>query len=362
MTDASATSGKHPPDHGKPGDLKTLLIARARRARRFPTRLRAATAPHGIVLLYHRIAEPSADPWDLSVSPENFAQQLEVLRRFGACKTFTDLADTLAGPAPPKRSVAVTFDDGYLDNMAAGLPALKAAGVPATIFVATGTIGAAREFWWDALVRIFLTGAPLPPTLTLDIGGTRREWAIPDAPAQSYDAWKMPRRPPRDLRLLAFTEVWRALLMADNDDSMRAIDALAAWAGLPPLGDPADHPMNRAELDELAACDLIEIGAHTVWHPPLDMIPPDQAAREITQSRADLEGWLGRPVTSFAYPFGKYDRNVLEHTRAAGLRCACTVYEDIATTKSDPFQIPRIHVKNWPGDMFEAMLREFTGP
>ena len=53
----------------------------------------------------------------------------------------------------PDNAVAVTFDDGYVDNVSDARPRLAAAGVPATIFLVADAIGQAREFWWDEVAR-----------------------------------------------------------------------------------------------------------------------------------------------------------------------------------------------------------------
>ena len=52
----------------------------------------------------------------------------------------------------PRRAVLVTFDDGYRDFAAHAWPVLRAASVPATMFVATGAADSpSTPFWWDRL-------------------------------------------------------------------------------------------------------------------------------------------------------------------------------------------------------------------
>jgi len=79
-----------------------------------------------------------------------------------------------------------------------------------------------------------------------------------------------------------------------------------AWAGVAPPGPPAEQVrcMTVAELHELVGDGLVEIGAHTRTHPMLSALKPAEQREEIAGSRSDLEAWLDRPVTSFAYPFG----------------------------------------------------------
>ena len=51
----------------------------------------------------------------------------------------------------PLDAVALTFDDGYVDNLVFGKPRLEAADLPATVFLATGYIDRFEPFWWDEL-------------------------------------------------------------------------------------------------------------------------------------------------------------------------------------------------------------------
>ena len=65
----------------------------------------SAAAPGGLrrgaILIYHRVAEPAADPWGMAVSPANFAEHLAVIRRFGTPHTMTDFADHLQTEGAP---------------------------------------------------------------------------------------------------------------------------------------------------------------------------------------------------------------------------------------------------------------------
>ena len=88
--------------------MKETLMETARQAVRLGVRASIMGRPHGLVPMYHRIAEPSVDPWDIAVSPKHFAEHLEVLRDWARCRTFADFATALHGDEPEKRSVAIT--------------------------------------------------------------------------------------------------------------------------------------------------------------------------------------------------------------------------------------------------------------
>ena len=78
--------------------------------------------PRPVILMYHRIAEALIDPWDLAVSPDRFAEQLDCLRRSRHPLRLSEFIARLRDGTLPDDAVAVTFDDGYADNFLAAKP------------------------------------------------------------------------------------------------------------------------------------------------------------------------------------------------------------------------------------------------
>jgi peptidoglycan/xylan/chitin deacetylase (PgdA/CDA1 family) len=108
-----------------------------------------AAAPLRVpVLMYHEVADTTATPSQLAVSPDVFAEQLAHLRDAGFnTVTAGELAAILAGgPGElPERPVVLTFDDGYGDFYSQGLPLIKQNDFTATVFVTTGWVGKEGE-------------------------------------------------------------------------------------------------------------------------------------------------------------------------------------------------------------------------
>jgi peptidoglycan/xylan/chitin deacetylase (PgdA/CDA1 family) len=78
----------------------------------------------------------------LTVTAQAFEDQLKLLRRAGYRPgTLDEIWQSLNGHAPPRRSIVLTFDDGYEDNYSVAFPILKKYGWTATFFVVTSTIG-----------------------------------------------------------------------------------------------------------------------------------------------------------------------------------------------------------------------------
>jgi peptidoglycan/xylan/chitin deacetylase (PgdA/CDA1 family) len=99
------------------------------------------------------------------------------------------------------------------------------------------------------------------------------------------------------------------------------------------------------QLAELAQAPGVEIGAHSVSHPPLDEVDHAQLEKEVTASRRRLEDLTGREVCSFAYPYGAYDERVRAAVMGAGYRSAAAVKDAMSHDRDDPFAIARWTVK-----------------
>jgi peptidoglycan/xylan/chitin deacetylase (PgdA/CDA1 family) len=82
--------------------------------------------------------------------------------------------------------------------------------------------------------------------------------------------------------------------------------------------------MNWGQIRQMALAGM-DMEAHSLTHPKLTKIPPQEAYREIWQSKQSLESQLHRPVTIFAYPFGAYNDSIIGMVRHAGFEAAAAV-------------------------------------
>ena len=85
----------------------------------------------------------------------------------------------------------------------------------------------------------------------------------------------------------------------------------------------------------------IAFGAHTLTHPDLTQLDDAQIERELRDSQAIIADALGADITTFAYPFGRYDTR----TRAIAARyfaCACSDKLGLANTRSDLYTLERV--------------------
>jgi peptidoglycan/xylan/chitin deacetylase (PgdA/CDA1 family) len=341
-----------------------MTVRRIGKLRRVARRLKRRFMPTGLILMYHRVAEVDSDPWSLCVQPRHFAQHLEVLQKYGWTLPLPQFTQAHRQGNLPHRAVAVTFDDGYADNLLNAKPLLEQHNIPATVFLTSGCIGQSREFWWDDLERLLLQPGTLPQTLRLNITGNTHEWDLGEAARYSKTEHQRDRHlKPWDSqpgsRLFFFYSLWQHLYPLPDVEQQQVLAELIAWAGAQPIARPTHRTLSPEEVRVLGQGELVEIGAHTVTHPSLPAHSVTVQRDEIQQSKAYLEELLSRSVTSFSYPYGDYTTETAALVQEFGFSCACSTVEDVVSRQSNAFQLPRCEVHNWTGEEFEKRLLEW---
>lgn len=315
----------------------------------------------GLILMYHRIAELDLDPWSLCVTPQHFAEQLAVIQKIAHPISLQQLNRDRQQGTIPHRAVAISFDDGYADNLDRAKPILENYGIPATVFVSTGYLGSQREFWWDELASILLKPGTLPPQLSLTIDNHRSEWELGAASDYSLLAYRQDRHcqawaAQPGSRMFLYYSIWQVLRDLAENDRQQALAQVAIWAKDDSQPRSDYLPLTVAELAALDSGELVEVGAHTVNHPFLPAQPLAVQQAEIDRSKLELERILSRPVTSFAYPFGDRTAATIELVKASGFDCACSTQPDVVWGRSNCFDLPRFGVENWNGREFAERL------
>lgn len=331
------------------------------RIRRAKSRLKERLTSRGLILMYHRVAEPDLDPWGLSVSPGHFSEQLEVLQKYFHPLSLPELLKHIQRGRVPNRAIAVTFDDGYVDNLELAKPLLERSAVPATIFLVTEAIMEGRNFWWDELEWALLQPGTLPDSLTLRLRSRMLEWQLGAARRYTLQQRREDRqRRPWDAvpgtRLAFFNLIWQHLQALSGPERLEALAAICAWAGTSTQPRRGVRALSKDEVKVLGQGDLIELGAHTMTHPSLKALPISQQMDEISGSKNQLEDVIGRPVTSFSYPHGEYSTETVQLVQKTGLQTATTTHSKCVRADTDPFQLPRFQVDDWNGEQFLRRL------
>lgn len=99
--------------------------------------------------------------------------------------------------------------------------------------------------------------------------------------------------------------------------------------------------MDRVELQEWIEAGN-DIGAHSMTHRNLARISPEEARREIFDSKKLLEDMFGRPVRHFCYPYGGWNRMIRDFVHEAGYETATTTDADFNDAGRDSLGLLRV--------------------
>ena len=320
-----------------------------------------------LILLYHRVTEPDADPQRLAVRPAHFAAHLEAIRAAADVLSLAELVTALDTGRLPARGIVVTFDDGYADNATTAAPLLTAAHVPATFFLTSRYVDGTREFWWDELEQILLGPAVLPPALRLSLDGaawvadlgTAAAWT--PATVAAHRGWTVEDRDPTP-RHAAYRALCTALKPMTGAARTRVLDQLAAQTRLTPVVRPTHRPMRASEALALARTPGLSVGAHSASHPSLAALPVSDQRAELLESRNTLAHLTQAPIAHMAYPFGgRGDQSwrTRRAARAAGYTAACANEPGLVRSRATRFRLPRVLVRDWDAATFTGQLERW---
>lgn len=294
------------------------------------------------VLIFHRVL-PQPDPlFPDEVDAARFDEILGWVGRWFNVLPLDAAIRRLHDGSLPARAAALSFDDGYADNHDVALPLLRRHGLPCSFFVATGFLDGGR-MWNDTLIEA-VRRSTLPE---LDLRGL--------VDAQGEDLGR---------QALGGTALRRALLgrligrvkYLPPQPRLACVNEIAARAAVVP---PDDLMMSSAQVRQLHRAGM-QIGAHTVSHPILATLGPQQAVDEIARSRDVLEAVIGERVGLFAYPNGKPGTDYRPEVHPAlvrelGFDAAVSTRWAAARRGDDVFQIPRF--TPWDRDRARFGLR-----
>lgn len=272
------------------------------------------------IIRHHRVYGDSERPlYRLGVSESVFAAQLELLARHG--RTPIGAAEGLArlDSGAAGHWVAMTFDDGYADNVTRALPLLERTGGRATFYLTAGWMEQRLPAWWDVLAHA-LESARVPNLVWED------------------DAGRL------DLPLGARAERVRAL-----------VALLPRMGGVPgPREERLAELRRRLEVASPAPCEFatwdqaarlvasgMEVGAHTMLHPLLTRLAPGAQTQEIADSVALIERRLSVRPRGLAYPGGDHDAHTIAAARGAGLDYAVTTRAGANAAGAPRFELRR---------------------
>ncbi|MGE5700847.1 MAG: polysaccharide deacetylase family protein [Arthrospira platensis] len=273
-----------------------------------------------LVLGWHNIAGTYGFPAPEGAAERGFARQMQTLSRVANVIDLEQgLARLTAGEKLPSRAVAITFDDGYADNLTLGAPILERHKLPATFFLVPRFLSGELDAWWETL-----------------------GWAIESSTCASF-AWEGAhftiRTPPA--RQATYSAIAKQLKLRDSSARSAAMDELLDT--LAPQGERPDLFMDWAGARELLNRGF-SVQAHTSTHPVLSRESHARQTRELVDARRELQTKLGIGVSTLAYPHGgpdHYGADTVAIAEEAGYTWAVTTREGFATRDTKALEVNR---------------------
>lgn len=273
------------------------------------------------VVYFHQVL-PAPDPMRPGdPTAQGFDELLGSLKSRFNMIGLADGLDRLARGALPPAAVAISFDDGYADNVDVALPILRQHGLTATFFIATGYLGdgvmfndlvieAVRGATGESVDAGFLGLGRLP------IGGGAERCETAQA-------------------------IIHALKYLPSEERMVKAERVAELCGF------SSPPRLMTSVDgvrRLVAAGM-EVGAHTHTHPILNRLTPAEAERDIARGRDELASILGRAPRLFAYPNGRLGKDYsAEHVgivERLGFDAAFTTNPGVCRRGDARWELPR---------------------
>lgn len=256
------------------------------------------------ILCYHGVYPDDTEFGELNssgkhVSESVFEAQIASLVQNHTLISMSDIVRAyLAKESIPNGAVAVTFDDGFHNNVANAWPILEKYGVPATVYLATGYIGSDRVMRMDTIEAIvFLSGLP---KLVIEVGKEEL----------SFDLDTMRNR--RE----SFFGLKKLCKELPRDAAEKMIIDLSNQAPRCEIFQRPEYRfMTWEDARKMAQSELIELGAHTVDHFPLSTLDQDEIEYQIKGSIQAIESELNQRCIHFAYPEGRacdYDQRAID--------------------------------------------------
>jgi peptidoglycan/xylan/chitin deacetylase (PgdA/CDA1 family) len=274
--------------------------------------------------MWHNVEGTWCYPSPPGAGTRGFARQLRRLQQLATVVPLEDaLEDLAAGQRLPPRAVAITFDDGYRDNLDVAVPLLEDFGLPATFFLVPGLLSGSVRPWWEALAWGFSQARPA---------------------VVKWDGRMLPTRGRQGQR--AFRWLAERLKALDLTTREQRVDELIG------LLRPEDQGgEERLFMDWDGAHELVRrgfsVGSHSTRHAILSREDPHAQASDLMSSRRQLQAELGVEVRLLAYPNGTrvdYDANTIRAVAHAGHTHALAAHAGVNGPSTAPYTHPRFVV------------------
>lgn len=282
--------------------------------------LAASSNNNMLILVYHGVIE--TPDHSVSVGPISTAQFAKHLAYFKENFNVVSQSEIFRmyreGHKPARKTIAITFDDGYENNYLNAFPLLKQYGFPSTMYIISQCIEDDNLITWydylDFVKKDLNVGA-----IDTSIIGKERQ---PDIGGLKNLV--------KSLNISQRTRLYAEIAKHVDIQSYIPRFPRGFW-----------KLMNKAQLRELAQSGLVEMAAHSHNHPNLGLIDIADAKEEVVKCKRLLEDAIQQPVKAIAYPDGSYTAEVKRVCLEAGYENLLAVDYRLAEDVNDKNILPR---------------------
>lgn len=260
------------------------------------------------VLMYHGVnATGDTSINGRHISAERFEKHLIYLQHNFEVLTLADAFLQVGHPSSGKPRVAITFDDGFENNLIYAAPLLKKYNLPATFFISSICATGEADILWADVVDLVLQGNDSVTVGELSFAKSSRGCFNEKLGKTLQQHIKEQDCEERDAIILELSERY-------NLESKKQTISPENWKMMTPK-----------QLKELSEFPGVEIGSHCHYHYNLASLSDKNAMRELSLSKQLLKDCIGKPIRSIAFPDGSYTAKVKQFAYDCGYDQLCAV-------------------------------------
>ncbi|MFN0207011.1 MAG: polysaccharide deacetylase family protein [Planctomycetota bacterium] len=293
--------------------------------------------PRLTILAMHNVEDPPTTdflPPDMKTPVATFDRLVSVISKSFPTYTVTEGVRALRDGKLARPGIVISLDDGYRDNLRAALPVLNKYNAKGTVYVEAGAVGDQKLSWthcyfWVLHHKDFDFFLERYKKLSKDTNAVAKL----DAEARAGGDLRYHLK-----RILKYD--------AKIDDRDFVCETILREAGGDPVAIVKNLYLSPDEIKNLAAAG-VEIGGHTISHPILKRCADADVGREIRDGRERVEKWAGKPIESFAYPWGRtwdYDERAVSVLKADGFVAGLSMDPGTNVPGADLLQLRRYAV------------------
>lgn len=297
--------------------------------------LRKQSSQRRLIIMYHGVsAGRNFSINGRHLPSEEFEKHLKYFKTNFDVVSLKELCDKKKLQSQGKHSIAITFDDGYLNNIQHAMPLLLKYGLPATFFVSTKSLHEPEYIHPADYLDIIRASS----SEVLEINGTL-----------FYDSNKQPGSPDNDpysfINSLRFDEFKETLVKLKSKYPVKNMVKRI---------DPDVYRVVSSEMiEKFSSNDLFAVGSHSHDHVNLSVLSKEEVKHQVGLSKKILEMHAPGSINSIAFPYGYFNKNVIECSMQEGYIYLLAAGDVTNEFKNQVF--PRVGILNMAGYAFNML-------